>query len=746
MERGEPEDVRPEEAPDAGPSPPSYPPGPSGLPAPRASLTYRLRVLLVLASLFVFLAFYVGLVSAAAWAVWASIFEIGWIRGRGAVLNVGLVAVASMLLLFLAKGLFHRTRFDDDALHEVTDETQPRLFAFLRRLAADAGARLPGKVFLSHDVNAAVMFPRSLLTLVWPTKKHLVLGLGLVNALDVSELKAVLAHELGHFSQASMRLGRYVYVAQGVIADLVYGRDRWDDALRSWQRVDLRLSFPAWIIAGVVWVIRKALHLVFQGITLANLSLSRQMEFDADANAVRLAGSDAIVSGLWKSERAQLALGHALSGLASVAEHGKHTRDLFFHQGRSLRRLDAVVGKDPDTRAHFASILAPYRPGPALHFQPGGEQVSGLWRTHPPHHEREAKAKAPYVQAPTDGRSAWSLFVEPERVRRTLTRLAYRALGAPAGKALPPRQIEQLVEEERGEMRQADHYHGLYENRVVAPGKVDELAAKLDALAERGELDVEALRAKARAFTGERLAAKTRRLEALRGEQQVIAALRGGATLQKKRVPFRGDERSGAEILQLSGEVERDLEEALAELKKADVRFFRLFYARAREEPGAREELLLRYRFLLAVQGLLLDVARFEDPFEVLVRKLGERAEFSEGDVLAIRSLCEDARLALARALSAARGLERPALALLDDERSLDAFLLGEPIVEELPPGAIPGAWLAELLRQHATVLRRLRKLHFKNLGALLALGERLEPDLFPREAPAAEADEEPSG
>src|SRR5262249_20287641 len=113
---------------------------------------------------------------------------------------------------FLLKGLFHRKKFDRDHLVEVTEAEQPRLFAFLRRLAGDAGTRLPGRVYLSHDVNAAVMYPQSLLTFVWPVRKNLVLGLGLVNAIDVAELKAILGHELGHFSQASMRLGTYVYV------------------------------------------------------------------------------------------------------------------------------------------------------------------------------------------------------------------------------------------------------------------------------------------------------------------------------------------------------------------------------------------------------------------------------------------------------------------------------------------------------------------------------------------------------
>jgi Zn-dependent protease with chaperone function len=34
-----------------------------------------------------------------------------------------------------------------------------------------------------------------------PIKKNLQIGLGLVNSLNVSEFKAVMAHEFGHFTQ-----------------------------------------------------------------------------------------------------------------------------------------------------------------------------------------------------------------------------------------------------------------------------------------------------------------------------------------------------------------------------------------------------------------------------------------------------------------------------------------------------------------------------------------------------------------
>ena len=99
---------------------------------------------------------------------------------------------------------------------EITPEQQPELFGFMDRLADEAGAPRPHRVFLSPRVNAAVFYDLSILNLVIPSRKNLEIGLGLVNVLTLGELKAVLAHEFGHFAQRTMAVGRWVYVAQQI--------------------------------------------------------------------------------------------------------------------------------------------------------------------------------------------------------------------------------------------------------------------------------------------------------------------------------------------------------------------------------------------------------------------------------------------------------------------------------------------------------------------------------------------------
>jgi hypothetical protein len=76
---------------------------------------------------------------------------------------------------------------------ELERPDQPGLFAFLDRVADEAGAPRLHKVFLSNRVNAAVFYDLSLVNLVFPSRKNLETGLGLVNMLNLGEFKAVCA-------------------------------------------------------------------------------------------------------------------------------------------------------------------------------------------------------------------------------------------------------------------------------------------------------------------------------------------------------------------------------------------------------------------------------------------------------------------------------------------------------------------------------------------------------------------------
>ena len=68
----------------------------------------------------------------------------------------------------------------------------------------------------------------------FPIKKNLEIGLGLSDGTSVEEVKSIIAHEFGHFSQNSMKVGSTVYVTNTVLHDLIYAEDFWDRFVDKW--------------------------------------------------------------------------------------------------------------------------------------------------------------------------------------------------------------------------------------------------------------------------------------------------------------------------------------------------------------------------------------------------------------------------------------------------------------------------------------------------------------------------------
>ncbi len=120
--------------------------------------------------------------------------------------GLGLMVLSAMLIYFIFKFMFTTNKVDRSNLIQITEEEEPVLFEFIRRISEETKAPFPKKVYLASDVNAAVFYNSGLWSMFFPVRKNLLIGLGLVNSLNTSELKAVLAHEFGHFSQHSICL------------------------------------------------------------------------------------------------------------------------------------------------------------------------------------------------------------------------------------------------------------------------------------------------------------------------------------------------------------------------------------------------------------------------------------------------------------------------------------------------------------------------------------------------------------
>ena len=103
--------------------------------------------------------------------------------------------------------------------------TEPALVALVRDVATTMGAAMPDLVYLVHDVNAAAAADSRLLGLR-VRRRSMELGLGLLSTVTADELRAIVAHELGHHAAGDTRLAPVVYRGQRAIVATIVGMGR----------------------------------------------------------------------------------------------------------------------------------------------------------------------------------------------------------------------------------------------------------------------------------------------------------------------------------------------------------------------------------------------------------------------------------------------------------------------------------------------------------------------------------------
>lgn len=545
-----------------GPMSDLYPSSPAAVPPDLTLPTpaYRRQVWAAGAGLLLFAAGYLGLSAWFAWSAWR-LAETGF---EGFLFSIP----AFFLAAFLVSGLFHVRRGKRDDALELRPEDEPALFAFLRRIADEAGAPHPHRVFLTPDVNASVSYDVTLANLIWPTKKNLSIGLGLVNVLTLDELKAVLAQEFGHFAQRSMAVGTWVYIGQQAVGAVVARRGVFDTVLNVLSRVDIRIAWIGWIMRLVVWSVRSLLDTAFRGLLVLERGLSRQMEFQADLVAVSLTGSDSIVHALHRLPAADDACDRALAFAVGQGRAGMPVADLYAAQTFLLDQL-RVIRDDP----HLCRV--PPRPteDPAAHrvFDHALAQPPRMWATHPASREREENAKRRYVASTLDERPAWALFADPAATRRRVTAAFYtRALPELGDKPVAPEEesLERLAQGYGLECLKP-RYRGVYVGRSAFRGA----PAIGELFAPNLPTEPDAVRAALAALYPEEVAGVAKRARELEGEIAQLRALeRGFLEAPGGVIRFRGRTLRRQELAPLLAELELERSELTGTLAAHDGR------------------------------------------------------------------------------------------------------------------------------------------------------------------------------
>ncbi|MFF1569012.1 M48 family metallopeptidase [Streptomyces sp. NPDC058293] len=327
-------------------------------------MSFRLRAVRAFTLLVGFHLMGVALLSAIAvidWLLMTRLFtaRAAWFEGMVLTVSVLLaVAILRGLFAFLQAGRLGPVPHGV----EVTPQDQPELWGQIQAAAEVAGQRPPNELYLVAEVNAGVAEQSRLLGLL-PGRRRMLLGLPLLDGLTVPQLRAVLAHEFGHYGNRDTRLG----------AVTMRGRE----ALLHTVEVFQKGSTPLHHTIGALYVGYARMFL------RTSQSMARHQELAADQMAARHAGRDATTA--------------ALRALPVLAAAHTHYLETYPAMGRSLGALP------PEGEVHggFRRLLAA-RTGQGLALLSSGQRPPRPhpYDSHPPIAERIALLE----KLPTDGR------------------------------------------------------------------------------------------------------------------------------------------------------------------------------------------------------------------------------------------------------------------------------------------------------------------------------------------------------
>jgi len=520
-----------------------YPANPTNIPPEltKPSKAHKRHVWLAVLGLITFVLVYLSLTVWFGWSSYSLIYS-SITTGQGNLFTWLVALSAGFLTLFMVKALLFVKKGSIEQEYEVTAQSEPQLFRFLFRLADETGAPRPHRVFLSPRVNACVFYDLSLLNFFFPSKKNLEIGLPLVNALTVSELKAVLAHEFGHFAQRSMALGNWVYIAQQIAAHIIAKRDALDNFLRFLSNVDLRVAWFGWILRLIVWSLRATMETIFNLVLLAQRALSREMEFQADLVAVSVTGSDALIHALHKLQAADEAWDRAQSFVNDQVREGKASKDLFAVQLRVIKHMSGILN-DPD----YGCVAQVPASNPEQHrvFTADIAQPPRMWATHPYNHEREQNAKKIYVPGVLDDRSSWIIFDDAQALKEKFTSTLLSRFDV---EYKPDEEIFSLLDKVYAREYLNSRYRGAYLGRSFVRH-----AAKPDVLYES---NIDSAISTLSELYPEDLSGKLEQLRTLERERDLLIALRDGFyTPPDGVIRFRGNEIKKRELAKVIEEV-----------------------------------------------------------------------------------------------------------------------------------------------------------------------------------------------
>lgn len=336
-------------------------------------------------------------------------------------LGIGLASLGVLVLFFLLKFIFKSHKVDRSHLTEIKQADEPKLFKMIDDIVKEVGTNFPKKVYLSTDVNAAVFYDSSFWSMFFPIKKNLQIGLGLVNTVTQSELKAILSHEFGHFSQKTMKVGSYVYNVNQVIFNLLFDNESYDNLMQKWANASGYFSIfviiAIKIIEGIKWILRQ----IYAVVNKSYMALSREMEFHADEIAANVTGYEPLKNSLLRLSLADHSLSSVLSFYDIKIAENKKSENIY----KDHLFVTNFLAKD--NNIEIINDLPQISENEINKFNKSKLVIKDQWASHPSTEDRIAMLEKTGLSSTNlNNEPANLLFTDIEKTQRELTQKIFK--------------------------------------------------------------------------------------------------------------------------------------------------------------------------------------------------------------------------------------------------------------------------------------------------------------------------------
>ena len=478
-------------------------------------------------------------------------------------IGLGLIGLGIMVFVFLIKFMFAVSKFDNSGSIEITENDQPKLFAFIRQLTKDTHTPFPKKIYLSPEVNACVFYNSSFWSMFFQVRKNLQIGLGLVNIVSVSEFKAVMAHEFGHFSQRSMKLGSFVYNVNKVIFNMLFDNNSYQNFLQGWANVHGAFAFFAMLTAriaeGIQWVLRK----VYGVINKSYMRLSREMEFHADAVAASVSGSESLVTALRKLEIGDSGYNIALHKCNELLREKKISENVYRNHSVIVKQIAneynldiknemPVVTKSFVANNNFSRI-----------------NYKDQWASHPSTEDRAHHLESLGVKAEIIDDPAWVLFDNSAQVQAEMTRKIYERVTEKETTTISGKEFEEQYSTDSQRYILPDEYNGYFSGRQIAVLENEQLESN-------GQVTLQGF---AQLFTAEN-ATLHKKIQALESDIEILKAI-ANKKITTKTFDIDGEKHSWKEASEFAEKLEAEKTAGREKLDETDTAAIHFFLAKA---------------------------------------------------------------------------------------------------------------------------------------------------------------------